>query len=175
VAFERIQADEVYAGGLIQVRRDVYRHEDGAEVVREVAIHPGAAVIVPFDGRAVHLVEQPREIVGEEALLELPAGKLDPGETPEQAAHRELVEEVGQAAGTLELLTVVYASPGFTNETFHLFLATDLSPAAAPKPDEDERITIRMVSHADLATVIDQVRDAKTLIGLLLLQRRLLR
>lgn len=160
-------------GNLIRVRRELYRHDDGDEVERELAVHPGAAVIVPFDGTHVHLVAQPREVVGEQALEELPAGKLDPGEAPEVAARRELIEEIGMRAGTLELLATVYASPGFTDETFHLFLGTNLTSESAGEPDEDERIEIRRIPVTGLDELIERTRDAKTLIGLLMLRRRL--
>lgn len=172
MAFERISSEEVFAGNLIRVRREQYRHEDGEVVEREVAAHPGAAVIVAHDGENVYLVEQPREVVGMESLLELPAGKIDPGETPEQTAARELVEETGRSAGTLERLATVYASPGFSDETFHLFLATELAEEEAGG-DEEERITVKKVPLSDLDGVLAEVRDAKTLIGLLMLARRL--
>jgi 8-oxo-dGTP pyrophosphatase MutT (NUDIX family) len=172
VAFERIDSEEVFSGKLIRVRRERFRHDDGAVVQRELAVHPGAAVIVAHDGENVFLVRQPREVVGEEALLELPAGKLDAGEEPERTAQRELGEEIGKRAGTLEPLATVYASPGFSDETFHLFLATDLADAAAD-PEEEERITIEPVPLADLDDLIPRLRDSKTLIGLLLLRRLL--
>jgi ADP-ribose pyrophosphatase len=172
VAFERVSSEDVFHGNLIHVRREHYRHDDGEVVEREVALHPGASVVVAHDGEFVYLVEQPREIVGEEALLELPAGKIDPGETPRQTAARELAEEIGRSAHELEELITVYASPGFSNETFHLFLATGLSEAGA-QADEEERITPRAVALDDLDSLIGRVQDAKTLIGLLLLRHRL--
>jgi ADP-ribose pyrophosphatase len=128
--------------------------------------------MVAHDGEFAYLVEQPREVVGEERLLELPAGKIDPGEEPEETAARELIEEIGKRAGRLEPLGTVYASPGFSNETFHLFLATELSDESADA-GEEERITVRAVPLSDLDEVIAGARDAKTLIGLLLLRGRL--
>ena len=173
MAFERIESEEVFSGELIHVRRERYRHDDGAEVIRELAVHPGASVIVAHDGTNVYLVEQPREVVGEGALLELPAGKIDPGETPEATAHRELIEEIGMRAESMEKLATVYASPGFTDETFHLYLGTGLSPETAAELDEEERITIRAFPLDQVGRLIGEVRDGKTLIGLLLLQARL--
>lgn len=173
MAFERIDSEEVFSGGLIRVRRERYRHDDGEEVVRELAVHPGASVIVAHDEASIYLVEQPREVVGEDALLELPAGKIDPGETPEATAHRELIEEIGMRAESMEKLATVYASPGFTDETFHLYLGTGLSAEAAAELDEEERITVRAFPLGQLGQLIGEVRDGKTLIGLLLLQSRL--
>ena len=100
--FERIDSRKVWQGKIATVRVDCFRHDDGEVVEREVAAHPGASVIVAHDGESVYLAEQPREVVGAEALLELPAGKIDRGRPPEQTAARELVEEIGRRAGHLE-------------------------------------------------------------------------
>lgn len=118
------------------------------------------------------MVAQPREVVGEQSLLELPAGKIDPGETPEQTARRELIEEIGYAAATWEPLKTVYASPGFTDETFHLFLATDLTEQRS-EPDEEERILVERFPLDELDEILERVSDAKTVIGLLMLRERL--
>ncbi|MBA2763558.1 MAG: NUDIX hydrolase [Thermoleophilaceae bacterium] len=173
MAFERTRSEEVFTGNLLRVRREFFRHDDtGEEVERELAAHPGASVIVAHDQRSVYMVAQPREVVGEQSLLELPAGKIDPDETSEQAARRELVEEIGYAAASWEFLKTVYASPGFTDETFHLFLATDLTERRG-EPDEGERILVERFPLGELGDLIELVSDAKTLIGLLLLHRRL--
>ena len=82
--------------------------------------------MLPLDGERIWLVRQPREVVGEQSLLELPAGKLNGGE-PLETAKRELREEIGKSAATWQHLTSFYASPGFTDEEIHAFLATDLS------------------------------------------------
>jgi ADP-ribose pyrophosphatase len=172
--FERVGGEEAWSGRMIQVRVERFRHRDGQEVTREVAVHPGAAVIVAHDGESVYLVTQPREAVGEQSLLELPAGKIDPGEEAETTARRELVEEIGMEAATWEPLKVCYASPGFSDETYHLFLATDLRSARqAAEVEEDERITVEAVPLAELGAAIERCRDAKSLIGLLLLRERL--
>jgi ADP-ribose pyrophosphatase len=173
VAFERVDSEVVFSGGLISVRRERFRHDDGGEVAREHAVHPGAAVVVAYDGEHVHLVRQPREVVGEEALLELPAGKVDPGETPERTAARELAEEIGKRAGRLEPAASVYASPGFSDEVFHLFFATELVDAPTAGVEEEERITPVAMGLSELDRLIESARDAKTLIGLMLLARRL--
>ncbi len=124
MAFEKIGSEEIWRGHIGTVRVDRFRHDDGEEVQREVVAHPGAAVMVPWDGERIWLVRQPREVVGEE-LLELPAGKLNGGE-PLETAKRELREEIGKSAATWRYLTSFYASPGFTDELIHAYLATDL-------------------------------------------------
>jgi ADP-ribose pyrophosphatase len=130
--------------------------------------------MVAHDGERVFLVNQPREPVGEQQVLELPAGKLDvEEEDPLATAKRELAEEIGKSAEDWELLKgPYYASVGFTNEKVWIYLATGLEDAEA-EADENERIEIETVPLADLDALIERVVDAKTLIGLELLRTRL--
>jgi 8-oxo-dGTP pyrophosphatase MutT (NUDIX family) len=165
--FEHTGGEEVYAGRMFGVRVDRYRHDDGEEVTRERVVHPGAVAVVAHDAERLFLVSQPREAVGEPALLELPAGKLDePGEEPLATAKRELAEEIGKRAERWEHLVTYYSSAGFTDEQVHVYLATELSDATA-EADEEERIEVRAVLLAELDATIAACRDAKTLIGLL--------
>jgi ADP-ribose pyrophosphatase len=165
VAFERVDGKVVYEGRIGKVRVEEFRHDDGEVVKREVIQHPGAAVTLPIDGDRIWLVRQPREIVGEQRLLELPAGKLNGGEVLD-TAKRELREEIGKSAATWQFLTSFYASPGFTDEVIHAYLATDLrdDPLAA---EEEERIEIVSEPLARLDDVIRECRDAKSLVALL--------
>jgi ADP-ribose pyrophosphatase len=167
MAFERIGGDQVWRGRIGVVRVDRFRHDDGEVVTREVIEHPGASVIVPFDGEMIWLVRQPREVVGEQGLLELPAGKLDrEGEGALEVAKRELREEIDKSARTWKFLTSFYASPGFTNEQIHAFLAADLfdDPGQA---DESERIEVVPEPVSRLDDLIRACRDSKTLVALL--------
>ncbi len=169
---ERIGGEEVWKGKFFSVRRDEFRHADGETATREVVVHPGAVAVLAHDGESLFMVRQPREAVSEEALLELPAGKLDePGETPLQTAKRELVEEIGKQAGEWEEVKRFYTSPGFASEEVVLFVARDLTDVE-PDPDEGERIEIEAVPLADLDAAIERCRDAKSLVGLLLLRSR---
>jgi ADP-ribose pyrophosphatase len=165
VAFERVDGKVVYEGRIGKVRVEEFRHDDGEVVKREVIQHPGAAVMLPIEGDRIWLVRQPREIVGEQRLLELPAGKLNGGEVLD-TAKRELREEIGKSAATWQFLTSFYASPGFTDEVIHAYLATDLrdDPLAA---EEEERIEIVSEPLARLDDVIRECRDAKSLVALL--------
>jgi ADP-ribose pyrophosphatase len=165
VAFDRVGSEVAYAGRIGTVRVEKFRHDDGEVVEREVIEHPGAAVILPLDGDRIWLVRQPREVVGEEGLLELPAGKLNGGEVLE-TARRELREEIGRSAAQWRHLTTFYASPGFTNEEIHAFLATDLvdDPLDA---EEEERIEVVSEPLDRLDDVIRSCRDSKSLVTLL--------
>ena len=172
-AFEPVGAETKYEGKIFTVREETFRHEDGEESTREIVRHTGAVGVVCHDGASLWLVRQPREAVGIPDLLEIPAGKLDvEGEEPLEAAKRELAEEIGRAAAEWEHLHTFFTSPGFTDEVCHVYLATGLSDASA-EPDEHERIDIEVRPLAELDAIIDEVRDSKTLIGLLELRRRL--
>src|ERR671937_1999295 len=127
---ERIGSEIVYDGRIARVRIDEFRYPDGSTSKREVVGHPGAVAVVAHDQRFLYLVRQPREAVGEEALLELPAGKLDvPGETAVECAKRELAEEVGKSASEWRELKRFFTSPGFAEEEVTVFLATGLEDA----------------------------------------------
>jgi ADP-ribose pyrophosphatase len=170
--FERTGGEVVYDGQLATVRMDTFRHEDGEEVTREIVALQGAVAVVAHDGDRVYLVRQPREAIGEPGFLELPAGKLDvEDEPPLEAAKRELAEEIGKGAREWEPLSRYYSSAGFTDEEVHVFLATGLFDRSA-ETEENERIEIVTRPLAELDALIDEVRDAKTLIGLHELRRR---
>ncbi len=170
--FERVGGETKYEGTIFSVREETFRHEDGEESTREIVRHQGAVGMVAHDGERIYLVRQPREAIDTPDLLELPAGKLDvEGEEPLAAAKRELAEEIGKAAEHWEHLHSFYTSPGFTDEQCHVYLATGLSDEHADT-DEHERIDIETRPLSELDPLIDEVRDSKTLIGLLELRRR---
>jgi ADP-ribose pyrophosphatase len=171
--FERLEAHKVFEGAIVDVCEGRFRHEDGEEVTRQWVLHPGSVAVVAHDGEQVWLVRQPREATGDPDLLELPAGKLDEeGESPLECGRRELAEEIGKAAADWEHLKTYFTSAGFTNEQCHVYLATGLSDAPGHTV-EGERITIEPRPLAELDAVLAECRDAKTLIGLLMLQARL--
>ena len=170
MAFERIGVDEVWSGRIANVRVERWRQQDGEEVEREVVGHPGSVGIVAHDGERLYLVRQPREPVGDPALLELPAGRLDEeGEEVLATAKRELAEEIGKGARTWKHLTTFWSSPGFSDEEIHVYLATDLYDEHA-ETDENERIEIETVPLSELDSVIRDCKDSKTLVGLLWLK-----
>jgi 8-oxo-dGTP pyrophosphatase MutT (NUDIX family) len=167
-----LTSERIFEGHVVSLRVSTYRRPNGVEVRREVIDHPGAVVMVPVDGDHVLMVRQPREAV-EEFTLELPAGKLDkPGEPPLECAKRELAEEVGRAAAEWRDLGGFYTAPAIITEFIHCFIARDLTPVEAERP-EHEDIEVVAWPLADLGALIDQVHDAKSLIGLLRLEREL--
>ncbi len=171
--FEALGGDTVYEGRLVDVRIERFRHADGEEVSREVVRHPGAVGMLAHDEEHVWLVRQPREAVREPELLEIPAGRLDkPGEDPLAAAQRELAEEIGRGARHWQHVVTYYTGAGFTDEQVHVYAATDLYEASADN-GEHERIEIVPWPLDDLDGALRECRDAKTLIALYWLARRL--
>ncbi len=117
------------------------------------------------------MVKQYRQPTGQ-VLIEIPAGTLDKNENAEECAHRELIEEIGYAAGKLTLMFSSYLSPGYSNEMLHTYLAEELVPARA-RTDEDEFIEMVTFDLGDAVDMIQtgEIKDAKTVCGLLMAQR----
>ncbi|HHX25847.1 MAG TPA: NUDIX hydrolase [Firmicutes bacterium] len=163
----KVKSDTVYQGKMINFRVDQVRLPSGGTSSREVVEHPGSVGIIPIDkdGNAI-LIRQFRYAVGE-VLWEIPAGKLDPGESPKDCAMRELEEETSYLAGRLEKIASFYTSPGFSSEMLHLFIGTDLASGTA-RPDDDENIGTYRLSREAVETMVKngEIRDAKTLLGL---------
>lgn len=170
---EQVQAETAYDGEFVSVARGRFRRAGGEEVEREVVVHPGSVGILAHDEEFVHLVRQPREAVGEDGLLEIPAGTLDvDGESPLQCAERELSEEVGLQAERWSELHAIFPSPGYLSEKHTIFEATGLSPAPG-ETDETEQIAIVRLPLAEIGSALAKIEDAKTLVGLLLLEDKL--
>ncbi|MGE5557582.1 MAG: NUDIX domain-containing protein [Bacillota bacterium] len=163
-----IDRRRIFTGRIISFREDLVELPDGKETTREVVEHPGAVAVVALDkaGRLI-LVCQYRYPL-ERETLEIPAGKLDPGEDPEECARRELKEETGYDAVEIRYLLSFYTSPGFTDEIIHLFSAR-AGTCTGPHTDEDEFVDIRLYEPAELMEMVKKgaVCDAKTILGLL--------
>jgi len=158
----------IYEGRVIKVSVDTVELPNGLRVPLEIVRHPGGAAAVAIDSQErVCLLRQYRHAAGG-YIYELPAGKLEPNEPPEDTARRELVEEAAVSAAQWSSLGAYFSSPGVFTEVIHLYLATGLSPApAAPEADE-----VFQVEWWPFATAIERARngeltDAKTIIGIL--------
>ncbi len=168
----RLESEVVFTGSFLEVRRDRVRLPDGRAARREFVVHPGAAAMVPiFPDQRVLVERQFRYPVGE-VFVEIPAGKLDPGETALQTAQRELVEETGYRAGEWAFMTRLHTAVGFSDETIDLFLCRDLSQVGQAL-DEGEFIELDLVT---LGWLVDELRagrltDAKTQVAVLWLER----
>jgi ADP-ribose pyrophosphatase len=159
---------EVYSCGLFRVTEDQAEGRTGWKMKRSVVRHHGSAVMMAVDAKnRVMLVRQYRLPAGQ-YLWELPAGKMDDGETTLQAAKRELIEETGLRAKTWKKLTTFFPSPGYVEEKMTIYLATDLTQGEA-QPMEDERIETRWFTKKELRDLIasNKILDAKTMIGFL--------
>jgi ADP-ribose pyrophosphatase len=165
---KKISGERMYSGFIVNVRKDIAEVQSGHHVVREVVEHPGGVAIVPVDAdRNVLLVRQFRYPFGGE-LLEIPAGKLEPGEKPEACARRELSEETGCRAGQLIELGAMYPSPGFCEEVLYVYLATDLT-FGEMHLDEDEFLSVERHPLDEICGEImkNRVPDGKTVFGVL--------
>jgi ADP-ribose pyrophosphatase len=163
-----VESRNVFAGRLIQVRVDKVRMEDGSIHEREIVEHPGAVAIVPVlpNGNLL-LVRQYRHAI-RLRTLELPAGTRETGEEPSITALRELREETGYTAGTLQELVRFYVSPGWANEELIVYVAQDIvAGPAATEPDED--LTLETIAPADVPELIQrgEISDSKSIVGLL--------
>lgn len=141
---------------------------EGKQVKREVVIHPGAVIILPLlDENQVVLIQNERFAVGKK-LWELPAGTLEPNETPLETAKRELEEETGYSAKTVTPLTEFYTTPGFCNEKMYAFLAKDLTHLGQ-KLDPSEKITVSLFPWTKVLKMIQEgeICDGKTIATLL--------
>jgi ADP-ribose pyrophosphatase len=161
------KSKQVYKCGLFSVTEDeAVDPKTGFEIKRSVVRHAGSAVMMAVDEKKRVLLVRQYRLPAEKNLWELPAGRLDPGEKPLQAAKRELIEETGYRARTWTKLASFFASPGFVQERMTIFLATDLTAGTAT-PMEDERIEVRWFTSRELADLIrdGKIEDAKTMIG----------
>jgi ADP-ribose pyrophosphatase len=163
---------EIHRGRVVHLFVDRVTLPNGTETEIEVIRHPGAAAVVPLDWNGeVLLVKQYRHAAAG-FIYEVPAGKLDAGEPPEECAARELIEEAGVEAGTIDRLGSILTTPGFTDEVIHLFLARGLSPTPQ-RLDADEVLSVERVSLARALAMCrsGELRDAKSICALFLADR----
>lgn len=174
---KQLSREILYTGRVIELVIDRVEYPSGKTGMREIARHPGGAVVVPvFDDGRVMFVRQLRYPLGRH-VMELPAGKLARGEDPAAAALRELAEETGYDAGSLEHLVTVYSTPGFCDEQLHIYLARGLAlrPGGTLREEGELTMTLEFLPLEDAVARArrGEIEDAKTIIGLLLAHDRL--
>ena len=169
----KISTRRIYTGKVINVDMDRVRFPNGKEGELEMIRHSGASAVVPFlndpagEEPQVLLIRQYR-YAAEKFIYEIPAGRLEDGEPPEECARRELREETGCEADTLERLTTIYTTPGFTDERIHLFVATGLTRGeSALEADEFAEPVVLTLSEALRKIEQGEIQDSKTICGLL--------
>jgi ADP-ribose pyrophosphatase len=163
----------IFRGRKIDLALQTVRLANGSDAEREVVVHPGAvALLVVVDADHICLVENERYAVGE-TLLEVPAGTLDPGESPEVTAARELKEETGYTAGRITRLAEWFVSPGVLNERMYLYLCENLQ-AGAPEHQPDERLKPVVVTWDEAVEMVSdgRIHDAKSMLAILIGDRR---
>lgn len=166
---KKMKSEKVFEGNLLTVYCDKVELPNGKEASREFIRHPGAVAVVPVthDGKIV-LVRQYRYPVGK-TMLEIPAGKLDYGEEPDDCVLRELEEETGYIAKRIRKLSSMYTTPGFTDEVIHLYIADQLT-LAKQCPDEDEFLDVEVYTKEEVKAMIEDgtMNDGKSMLALLL-------
>lgn len=168
--------ERIYSGRVLNLDRDVVEFPDGSTGALEMVRHPGASAVLPMldppgsaDPRAL-LIRQFRHAANA-FIWEIPAGRLDAGEQPEACARRELEEETGYTAGSVEPLLTIYTTPGFTDERIHLFRAHGLRPGTHRR-EADEFVECHEVRWSEVLRLIaaGEIADAKTLAAILFVQ-----
>lgn len=174
MGYQVIASESMFEGKVFDVRRDQIELPDGRQFKLDLVVHPGAVALIPIDERGrVWFVRQYRHASGGE-LLELPAGTLESGETPEHCAARECREEIGMSPGGLEHLGGFYLAPGYSTEYLNVFLATDLRPDPSPS-DTDEDIQVEKLTVSDLKELLETggLQDAKSLAAIAMASGRI--
>ena len=170
---EMLNSEELHRGKIITLNCESVRLPDGSLADMDILRHPGASAVVPFlsgpmgDEPQILLLRQYRYAAGG-YLYEIPAGRLDEGETPLECATRELKEETGCTADHIEPMTSILTTPGFTDEVIHLFMATGLTHGE-PNREADEfvEIVIMRLSEALERISAGEITDSKTILALL--------
>ena len=169
-----VDSRSAFVGRLLRLRVDEVELDDGRRTTREVVEHPGAVAMLAWDGEHLALVRQWRHAAGR-ALLEVPAGTVDPGEEPAATAARELAEEVDLRAETWERAPAFFTAPGFCTEFLTVYLATDLHRADESVHPDDEDLEVVRMTLPEALDAIDagEIEDAKSIVAILWLARRL--
>jgi ADP-ribose pyrophosphatase len=167
-----VSVKHMYKGNIINVDLVTVTLPDGRTATRDIVRHPGASVIIPLNEKGeIYMVKQYRKPL-EKVSLELPAGKLDPGEDPLDCAKRELMEETGLKAGNIVYLASIHSTPGFSDEVLHMYVAVELVEGKNCA-DADEFISTEKYKVEDLTDMIlsGNITDAKSIIGIFMAEK----
>jgi ADP-ribose diphosphatase len=171
-----VSSERIHSGRIINLDRDTVRFPNGSTGQLEMIRHPGASAVVPFmdEPRApdprIYLIRQFRH-AADGYIWEIPAGRLDPGETAATCAQRELEEEIGMTADILARLTTIYTTPGFTDEKIHLFMAHELKKGTHRRePDEFMEVQTKRWSEVMNMMRVGEIMDSKTMAALMFIQ-----
>lgn len=164
---ETLNSQQVFSGKFLNIREDCVRLPDGSQAKREYIQHPGAAAILLLSEQNELLLVRQYHHALRETFLEIPAGKIDAGETPEQTARRELSEETGVVAQSWQFLATASACIGYSDEKIHYFLAKNITIGQA-QPDAGECLEPVWLPLDDVRrlSLCGEISDSKTLVGL---------
>lgn len=164
-----ISSDRIYTGKVVSLKVDTVEIEKKGYQKREIVEHGGAVAIIALtDKNEVILIKQFRKAI-EDIIWEIPAGKLEKGESPKECAIRELKEETGYSANNLKLIHKFYSSPGFSNQKIYIYLATGLVSGES-NPNDGENLECRKIKFDEVYEMIlkNEIEDAKTAVGILI-------
>jgi ADP-ribose pyrophosphatase len=165
---KKLTSKQIFDGKVVKLFVDTVELPDGSEAIREIVRHPGAVCVIPVTKDMDVVTVKQYRYAFEQIMLEIPAGKLEPGENPLEAVKRELEEESGVVAGKIEYLGEIFTTVAIFDEKIHLYLATELEFKDA-HPDEDEFLEVETIPLSELYNMVmdGDIKDAKTQIAIL--------
>lgn len=165
---KKLTSKQIFDGKVVKLFVDTVELPDGKEAIREIVRHPGAVCVIPVTPEGEVIMVKQYRYAFEQIMLEIPAGKLEPGEDPLYAVKRELEEESGVVAGKIEYLGEIFTTVAIFDEKIHLYLATELEFKNA-HPDEDEFLEVDKIPLDTLVKMVmnGEIKDAKTQIAIL--------
>jgi ADP-ribose pyrophosphatase len=165
---KKLTSKQIFDGKVVKLFVDTVELPDGSEAIREIVRHPGAVCVIPVTKDMDVVTVKQYRYAFEQIMLEIPAGKLEPGEDPFEAVKRELEEESGAVAKKIEYLGEIFTTVAIFDEKIHLYLATELEFKNA-HPDEDEFLEVETIPLSELYNMVmdGDIKDAKTQIAIL--------
>ena len=165
---KKLTSKQIFDGKVVKLFVDTVELPDGSEAIREIVRHPGAVCVIPVTKDMDVVTVKQYRYAFEQIMLEIPAGKLEPGENPLEAVKRELEEESGVVAGKIEYLGEIFTTVAIFDEKIHLYLATELEFKDA-HPDDDEFLEVENIPLEKLYEMVmnGEIKDAKTQIAIL--------